>query len=324
MNSSYYYSRLTDDKKAIYKTILAGLKAFDKEIKIQLMPMNEITMIFNYVLFDNPLIFYVSQSFQQLRDLYNKKCFIVPEYKYPKPLSKEFTTAITKYLQVFDSLKEKSDLDKELFVHNYCLETFTYDYQFGDSAHSVLGVVMNKTAVCEGIAKFVKLAFDYLGLSSLVVVGKAKSQAYNDKMEPHAWNIVKINGNTYHLDVTFDMTLTTKMNRYDYFNLSEEDIKKDHIITGDIPACTIVGNDYFSTNLLIMHSRAEFENHIVKSLKQNKKNILVKITNIQNTKDIADKIMEIAVQQYGKIYNSSVKLEIGYNLNQMVFEINFK
>jgi len=321
--SYYYFSRLTDDQKVIYKTVLSGIKAYDKEIKMQMRPINEISMIFDYVILDNPLIFYVT-SFNQLNDPYKKRCSVMPEYKYPKGFSKENMVHIKELLQEFDVLKEKSDMDKEAYVHDYCLDNFKYDFTNGDHAHSILGLVTRKAATCDGVAKFVKLAFDYLGVKSLVVSGKAKDPTHDNDIVSHAWNIIKINGKTYHLDVTFDMTLKNKVNRYDYFNLSDDDIKKDHIIISDIPACTSIGNDYFSNHSLVVRKFSELEDYVLKQLKQGKKNILLKMINTQYTEDIVDKIMNIATRQYSNLYKRSVAVNIGYNPSQMVFEINFK
>ena len=49
----------------------------------------------------------------------------------------------------------------------------------------------------------------------------------------HTWNIVKIGGTYYHLDATFDNTLGkhsfgAKEIRYDYFNLDDKNIFRDH------------------------------------------------------------------------------------------------
>ena len=46
----------------------------------------------------------------------------------------------------------------------------------------------------------------------------------------HTWNIVRIGGNYYHLDATFDNTLGNdkKEIRYDYFNLDDKSIFRDH------------------------------------------------------------------------------------------------
>lgn len=59
----------------------------------------------------------------------------------------------------------------------------------------------------------------------------------------HTWNIVKIGGVTYHLDATFDNTLgkdnITGEIRYDYFNLPDKQIFRDHEpLIAPAPACT--------------------------------------------------------------------------------------
>jgi hypothetical protein len=321
--SRYYFSRLTDEQKTVYKSLFSGIRTFTREIKMPIRPVNEMSMIFNYVLLDNPLIFYVG-AYSQSSDLFRKKCSIAPNYKYTRQTAKENATAVKKYLQAFEPAMEKSDLEKEIFVHDYCLNNFCYDYTFGDYSFSVLGPVFNKTAVCEGIAKFVKLALDYLGVKSLVVSGKAKNPAQESSMEGHAWNIVRIDGKLYHLDVTFDMTIKNKVNRYDYFNLSDEEIKKDHIIIDNVPACTTVGNDYYSVNSLSVNGIAELDNYIGKALKQGKKSILVKIMNARYTNEVANQISEIAGQQYSRIHMGGVSIETSYNASQMVFEISFR
>jgi transglutaminase/protease-like cytokinesis protein 3 len=232
----YYFNRLTDNQKAIYKKLLFGINAHDKVIKTRKVPVNEMSMIFEAVRSDNPLLFYVS-SFVMKYNPFWIRCSVIPKYIYTKQFSAECTTMIKEYLRVFDAVKGRSDIDKEVYVHDYCLDNFTYDHKNGDYAHSILGTVFCKSSVCEGVARFVKLAFDYLGVKSLVVFGKAKGFASGGDMEPHGWNIVNIDNKTYHLDVTFDMGCKG-VNRYKYFNLSDDDIKMDHIITGDVPMCT--------------------------------------------------------------------------------------
>ncbi len=322
IRSNYYYGCLTDNQKSLYKEIFSGIKEFAKEIKLPLKPINEISMIFNYVLLDNPQIFYVL-SFNQLSDLYKQKCIVKPEYKYTQDFVRKNINFVKAYLQKFDALKAKSDIEKETYIHDYCLNNFTYDNAFNDYSFSILGPVLNKTAVCEGIAKFVKFTLDYLDVNSLVALGKSKNPVNGGIMEMHAWNIVMIEGKTYHLDVTFDMSLKDKRNRYDYFNLADEDIKKDHTIINKIPACTVTGNDYFSLNSLIMHNSAELEKFIRNALINGKKNIMVKLKNVKNTKTIVDKVISIAQLQYSNVYKRSVMVEVKYNPIQLVFEINF-
>jgi len=329
-NGSYYYSKLsTNEQKAVYDAVLSGVRQYDSEIKAVNLSGDEMAPVFDAVLLDNPMVFYVS-GFDRFRSSSGGGCSIEPKYKYPKQFAMKNATIVKNYLRVFDPLKNKSDDDKETYVHDYCLDTFTYDFALADYSFSVLGPVLKKSAVCEGIAKFVKLAFTYLGLKSHVVTGTAINPGHG-KPEPHAWNIVKINGKPYHLDVTFDMTmmaqgnaaLKNRVKRYDYFNLSDADIKKDHVIKGSAPACTTVG-DYFSVNSLVMNSLDDFENHAAKVLRQGRKDIMAKFINVQDSQTIADKLVEIVQRQYNKVYSNGCKIEGKLNPLQMVFEINLR
>jgi hypothetical protein len=302
---------------------LSGILAFDKHIKIPLISINELSMVFRYLLQDNPKIFYVD-TFNQSRELFSRTSCFIPDYKYSISLNSEFKVFIEKELQEFHAVMNKSELEKELFVHDYCLNNFKYDYSFGQHCYTVLGPVLTKSAVCQGIALFVKMALDYLGVNSLVVSGKAKNPASDLSMEDHAWNIVLIDGRSYHLDVTFNMTIKNKSNRYDYFNLCDEEIKKDHIITDIVPACYTENNDYYSFNSMSVNSLAALGNYIGNSIMRGKLAITVKIKNVRASDDIVNKIMDIAMQQYTSIHKRGVSVNVAYNYSQMVFEIQFR
>lgn len=320
--NQHYYNQLDDVQKTVYKSILSGIESFSKEINLSIRPINDVSMIFESVLLDNPLIFYVS-SFNYIKNLYKEKCIIKPNYKYAPHFVKENIKLINRYLQTFDFLKTASTINKELYIHDYCLNNFRYDTSFKDYSHSILGPILNKSAVCEGISKFIKLALEYLDVKSLVVYGKAKNPANESTSEKHVWNIVIIEGKAYHLDVTFDMSLKHKINRYDYFNLAEDDIKQDHVIINKIPHCTIAGNDYMTVNSLVVNNPAELGKHIKNSLIHGKKNILVKLRNVKDAGSIADKVITIAQQQYRNIYKGNVAVQVQYNPSQLIFEINF-
>jgi len=255
--------------------------------------------------------------------LNKKRCVVQPDYKYARSFIRQTTQSIGQYLHVVDAVKSSSDVVKEMAVHDYCLNHFRYDHSFGEYSTSVLGPVLNKSAVCEGIAKFVKLSLDYLGVKSLVVCGKARNPMDDSVLERHAWNIVFIEGRAYHLDVTFDMTLKGKSNRYDYFNLADADIRQERTIINDVPACVTVGNDYMSANALVANNPAELEGIIGDGLRKGKKSLLVKLKNVKATDNAVDKVMAIAQRQYATIRKGSVAVNVNYNPHQWVFEVNY-
>jgi len=317
---NYYYSRLNDNQKYIYETLVQGISSYTEKIKVPPRPINELTMIYESVLLDNPLIFY-TRTFKVSSDLNSKKRLLYPAYNISKKKVREYEKGIHEYLRVFDTAKALSNIEKVYFIHDYCLKHFTYDHSFNENSHSILGLILNKKAVCEGIARFSKLVFDYLGVKSLVVVGTAKNPDVDSQYEPHAWNILKINKETYHLDITFDMTISSKKIRYDYFNLCDEDIKKDHCITGNVPLCTSKGIDYFTVNSLIAGSYKKLSNIISDKVNQGEKTIMVKLVNVEDIDNMVDRVMKIAKTHCNKGLSTTT---VSYNPSQCVFEISYK
>lgn len=322
---SYYYYLLDAQQKRLYQSILSGFKYFAKEIRLPLRPINEIMRVYEYVQRDHPELFYASSTYRYTTDLYRKSILLQLDYLFDKRSVSQINCEIQKHLQGYDVIKDKIDLEKELFVHDKCLKHLRYDYAFDDVSHTVLGPIQNKKGVCEGIAKYIKLVFDYLDVSSLLVTGKAVHQAGNGILtQNHMWNMIQIEDSWYHLDVTFDITMMQSYNRYDYFNIADDDIKKNHTISSDVPACVTYGRDYFSLYSLRAASASELGNMLACGLRQGKRVFLVKLMNVNNKDDIINKVMVVAQAQSNLLTGACITVGLRYNLDQMIFEIEYK
>jgi len=315
----YYYNLLDDEDKEVYLKILYGFEAYLPKIVLPHRPVDETLQIFEYVLKDNPLIFYVNKFTQTSYE--NKKiCDMAPDYIYTKEYISDKMVIVRDYLQNFEVVRGKSDYEKELYVHDYSLSKFKYEQADAESAYNILGPILHKKAVCEGIAEFVKLTLDYLNVNNIQVSGEANN-GITTKMEPHRWNMVYIDDKTYHLDVTFDLTISGNDKRYDYFNLPDGEIKKDHTFTDRVPVCNTTGNDYYTLNGKTINSESELSRYISRNLQQGNKYMVVKIRNVRNKAGISDRVLSMALDRYVDMFDKSVRGEISYNINQMVFEI---
>ena len=140
------------------------------------------------------------------------------------------------------NLNEK---EKELFIHDFIAENVKYDKLKKEYSHEIIGALGNGTAVCEGIAKAVKILCDELNIWCII----ALSEANPDKgiKYRHAWNVVRIDGQYYHLDATFDNTLSrNNLIRYDYVNLSDKQIFRDHEpVIWKVPVCSDSDHFYY-------------------------------------------------------------------------------
>lgn len=76
--------------------------------------------------------------------------------------------------------------------------------------YSAYGALVNNESVCEGYAKAFKAVMDRLGIPCTVVSGyangKGVSDSDNSMYEPHMWNCVRVDGQWYMVDPTYNAT----------------------------------------------------------------------------------------------------------------------
>ena len=109
----YYFSLLNAEQKNIYKYLLNGIQSFSSEIKLPLRPAIEISNIFNSILLDNPMVFY-AKSYRYTSELNRQKVTFMPNYEYSKNSVKSNNSDIMRYLTIFDGIRVKNDIEKEL------------------------------------------------------------------------------------------------------------------------------------------------------------------------------------------------------------------
>ena len=113
----------------------------------------------------------------------------------------ELKNAADKLLEGLES-SDLSDAEKALLVHDRLAVNCKYDTTDADKlspdCYRAYGALVNKNAVCEGYAK----AYMYLMNRLSIQTEMATSKKLN-----HAWNIVTIDGERYHVDVSHDDTI---------------------------------------------------------------------------------------------------------------------
>lgn len=135
-------------------------------------------------------------------------------------------------------LRDEDDkLKLQYIIHDYILANTSYDYDnyVNDTvpkiSYNAYGALVEGVAVCEGYSKAAKLLLNLSNIESGIIISTEMN---------HGWNYVNINGSYYHMDITWDDS-TPEKNRsvYNYFNLSDNEISKDHTWNSDLyPQCT--------------------------------------------------------------------------------------
>lgn len=151
---------------------------------------------------------------------------------------KEIGPKVDEILKEMDKNGCKTDYEKALFLHDYIYKHCKYDYGLAmklfthrkpNSNSSTRpnephGCLLDGNAICGGISEAYALLLQTAGIPCKVIYGPFMGSG-------HVWNIVKINGQWYHVDVTFDLWFTAFHGKYSWFMLTEKEITKDHTIS---------------------------------------------------------------------------------------------
>lgn len=131
---------------------------------------------------------------------------------------------------------ELNEWEAELLIYGRMATWFTYSDRDEEFAYDIVGPLLLKRGVCEGIVGLLILALRRAGLPAVKVTGIGQN-------ERHCWVMTWVNGIPYHLDVTWDLADSLNELGFFYFNLTDEEICKDHLIyTKGLPKCL---NSYY-------------------------------------------------------------------------------
>ncbi|MCH5299610.1 MAG: Ig-like domain-containing protein [Ruminococcus sp.] len=197
-----------------------SLREFNVDIKY-------IDSLFFSVLCENPDIFYVNPRYFEstVPDESNYLISVRPFYffdaKNIASETKKFESACDDILKGID--KSWSDLVKIRYIHDMIATTCEYDmdlYNEDYIIYTAYGALVNRNAVCEGYTLAYRYLLSKLGIETRYVLSR--------KME-HAWAMVKLDGNYYHVDITHDDPSYDNLGRvnHEYFLKSDRSFTLD-------------------------------------------------------------------------------------------------
>ncbi len=147
-------------------------------------------------------------------------------------------TIINKINSIKMEAEGKSDYEKVKIIHDWIVNNtrYAYDeylskkYKITDkiTAHMPLAIFKYGKGVCQSYAEAFNILAKEVGLSSILISGKAYGL---NGLGGHAWNLVNIDGKIYHIDTTWDDPISSTgedMLRYDYFLIDDTKMSKDH------------------------------------------------------------------------------------------------
>ncbi len=267
---SYYYNYFSREEQAAYHAIKTGLLALSPSFSVPRLLDRRLGDIFFLLRLDCPEIFYASGfRFRFYPD--SSHVEFIPEYLFEKSKIREHQKAlssrIAKLARPAQSMQER---EKEQYIHDFICENVRYDKLKKPYSHEIIGPLGQGVGVCEGIAKTVKILCDTLGIWCMIAV----SDANPDKQIKyrHTWNIVKLGKTTYHMDATFDNSLSRGGSlRFDYLNLDDKRFFRDHEpVIWPVPACTDGEHFYYREKKLSFTKQEEVEKRALQAIRKGK------------------------------------------------------
>ena len=140
----------------------------------------------------------------------SKTLSVQMQFYVPKETMNEYHEEMRKLAQ---ELRKENDYESVKAVHDYIITRVEYDHNsLGTNYTDIEGFRENRM-VCQGYSMATYVLLSYMGIPVRIVTGLGGPEG---DREPHAWNIVQVDGKWYNYDATWDDDCGVKVS-YDYF-----------------------------------------------------------------------------------------------------------
>lgn len=232
-----------------YDQLVAGVESADAEISVwdgaHSLSSAELGEVYDAYTRDHTEHFWLAGSYSYTMTAETVKT-VEPTYTMTggelTAAKKAFDNAVNDMLSGVFAYTE--EFERELFLHDKLDKAVTYGVS--PNAHNAYGALIEGKGVCEGYAEAFQYLLQRAGIQSFIAIGSSVNPETGER-EPHEWNIVRIDGEYYHVDPTWDDQGESIFHAY--FNQSDAEIGKDHIMGGtefDMPVCNSIKAQYFT------------------------------------------------------------------------------
>ncbi len=311
----FWYNRLSADEKEVYDQIYQAIMELKTEMgpPVRSVSKERIGELVEIVIRDNPDIFWTARTYAQTHyDSYGTVTNVILNYIMTKSevsrRKKQIESAVKPFFKGINV--SMSDYTVALLAHENIVDLIDYDSlgleeqeqdvhsdKKPDNLRSIFGVFVEKKAVCAGYAKAFQYLMNRLGIECAFVKGQC-----NDG-EWHAWNIVKLEGNYYYVDVTWDDRSNTDSRKdggkdmtYDYFCITMQELLRSRNISDAqlYPECTATSCNYFVRSKLFFkeYDAKQVNKLLTAKLNAGAKSVSFKLSSPEMLRLFKDRLIE--------------------------------
>lgn len=208
---------LMSSDNALEERLINAWKNLDSSVYVGDLniPVSSSSSVYKGCVFANPIYYYVDNGFS-CRYSGSKVTYFYPSYnetnkaKINNTIS-EINKATDIILMNIDD--DMTEFEKVMTVHDYMVMNYQYDTSY--SNHTIT-IMTEKTGVCMSYTFAFTHVMKQLGIDTMYISSSSMS---------HAWNLVKIDDEWYHIDLTWDDPLYDRyaqaMHTYALLNTEE-------------------------------------------------------------------------------------------------------
>ncbi len=246
--TSYYYSILDPEEQDMYQAMLTIAKFPDDTSikasrKTSMDPSTDafydsFQKVYYALIYDHPELFWLNSSNMWVQYNYTGSSDENNQYDYILSLKgsyPEYRTQMSRFNQAVSQALASVDMSQSqakiaLQLHDYIINLATYDYPALDDSkmritHTAYGILVendhniSNTGVCDGYSYAYEYLLQQAGIESLIVCGMAGNS--DSDTGRHAWNMVKLDGQWYEVDATWDDFEQEPNPNNDYYNVEQ-------------------------------------------------------------------------------------------------------
>lgn len=253
----YYFNQIPSELNEIYRELYERLKNYEDSADLYAsVSAEDFWTAYYSVLADHPEFFWVGTSAQIKESALTRK---VMGYEISTTVEKKNRDHLRASLEaaadecIAGISPEASDYEKIKYVYEYLINTTDYDAESPNN-QNIQSALLGHNSVCAGYSKAFQYILHRMGMFCTYITGKTTDGS------DHGWNMVRIDGIYYHVDVTWgdpvfvnaEAEETSSVMNYNYLCCTDEEIYKTHIPDVEVllPSCTDDSYNYYKRNNL--------------------------------------------------------------------------
>lgn len=234
----YCYEKLTISEQVAYEAFLDCISCIIPQWNSGSFSQDTLQKAYECLLMDHPELYW-SETFTYVTSFINNEIsghHVEFEYTMDRPKIESSNAQIKDTLNRIAGTLDNLNPDYENVkkVYEWFIRNCTYDDRNMDQ--TMYSIMVNQSGVCASFSKAFEFVVQCLGIPCTVVNGRLRqSSGFLGTTVGHQWNLVKLDGKWYHVDVTSGLSVSQDKVGYDFLCVPTEEILKTHVIDNIVP-----------------------------------------------------------------------------------------